>query len=73
MLLSGHTHDMKTSQTNGTYFMNPGSMTGAYSSLKVNAAPSFMILEFRSADIVIYEYSLVDGELKCVDSKIPKP
>lgn len=52
--------------------MNPGSMTGAYSALKINAVPSFMILEFKTTEIVIYEYSLVDGELICVDAKIPK-
>lgn len=63
---------MKTSQNNGTYFLNPGSMTGAYSSMKINAVPSFMILEFKTTEIVIYEYSLVDGELNCVDTKIPK-
>ena len=46
-------------------------MTGAYSALKINATPSFMILEFKSTEIVIYEYSMVDGELSCVDVKIP--
>ena len=68
----GHSHDLKTSQHNNTYFLNPGSMTGAYSALKINAVPSFMILEFKTTEIVIYEYSLVDGELNCVDTKIPK-
>ena len=72
MLLWGHSHDLKTSQHNNTYFLNPGSMTGAYSALKINAVPSFMILEFKTTEIVIYEYSLVDGELNCVDTKIPK-
>jgi hypothetical protein len=47
-------------------------MTGAYSALNINVVPSFMILEFKSNEIVIYEYSLVEGELKCVDAKIPK-
>lgn len=47
-------------------------MTGAYSSLKAAVVPSFMILEFKSTEIVIYEYSLVDGELKCEDGKIPR-
>jgi hypothetical protein len=28
--------------------LNPGSMTGAYSSMKLNAPPTFMILEFKS-------------------------
>lgn len=73
ILISGHSHDMKTSQQDGHYFLNPGSMTGAYSALKINAIPSFMILEFKTAEIVIYEYSLVDGELSCVDVKIPRP
>ena len=44
LLMHGHSHVMKTSQSNGVYFLNPGSMTGAYSSLKVNPVPSFMIL-----------------------------
>lgn len=72
LLISGHSHDLKTSHHNGSYFLNPGSMTGAYGTLRVNAVPSFMILEFKSTEIVIYEYSLVDGELKCEDGKIPR-
>ena len=54
LLISGHSHDLKTSQANGVYFFNPGSMTGAYNSLKINAVPSFMILEFKTSEIVIY-------------------
>jgi vacuolar protein sorting-associated protein 29 len=72
LLISGHSHELKTSQHGGVYFLNPGSMTGAYSALKVNAVPSFMILEFKTSEIVIYEYSLVEGELNCVDVKIPR-
>lgn len=44
LLISGHSHELKTSHHNGACFLNPGSMTGAYSSLKINAVPSFMIL-----------------------------
>jgi vacuolar protein sorting-associated protein 29 len=72
LLITGHSHDLKTSQHNGVHFINPGSMTGAYGALKINVVPSFMILEFKSTEIVIYEYSLVEGELKCVDGKIPR-
>ncbi len=61
LLISGHSHELKTSHHNQTYFLNPGSMTGSYSPLKVNAVPSFMILEFKSSEIVVYEYSLVEG------------
>ncbi len=48
-------------------------MTGAYSALKLNAPPTFMILEFKSTEITIYEYSLADGELNCQDTRIKKP
>jgi vacuolar protein sorting-associated protein 29 len=72
LLITGHSHELKTSNHNGVYFINPGSMTGSYSALNINVVPSFMILEFKSNEIVIYEYSLVEGELKCVDAKIPK-
>ena len=54
LMLTGHSHELKTSQNNGHYFLNPGSMTGAYSAMKINATPSFMILEFKSTEIVIY-------------------
>lgn len=73
MLITGHTHDMKVSEHNGVCLINPGSMTGAYSALKLNAHPTFMILEFKSTEITIYEYSLTDGELNCVDTRIKKP
>ena len=48
ILITGHTHEMKVVEHNGIYLINPGSMTGAYSALKLNAPPTFMILEFKS-------------------------
>ena len=72
MLITGQTHSLKFSTHSNTHFVNPGSMTGAYSTLNINAVPSFMILEFKSHEIVVYEYSLVDGELNCKDNKVPK-
>jgi vacuolar protein sorting-associated protein 29 len=48
ILITGHTHEMKVVEQNGVYLINPGSMTGAYSALKLNAPPTFMILEFKS-------------------------
>ena len=44
ILITGHTHELRVSEHNGVYFINPGSMTGAYSSLKLNTPPAFMIL-----------------------------
>lgn len=48
ILITGHTHEMRVAEHNGIHLINPGSMTGAYSALKLNAPPTFMILEFKS-------------------------
>jgi vacuolar protein sorting-associated protein 29 len=70
VLITGHSHELKVSQYNGHTFINPGSITGAYSCLKINPAPSFMVLEFKKENIIVYEYSLVEGELRCADVKV---
>jgi vacuolar protein sorting-associated protein 29 len=44
ILIIGHTHEMKVTSHNGVHFINPGSMTGAYSTLNMNSNPTFMIL-----------------------------
>jgi vacuolar protein sorting-associated protein 29 len=44
MLITGHTHEMKHSQLHNTHFVNPGSMTGAFSPLRAEVPPSFLIL-----------------------------
>ena len=35
ILLSGHTHQSKVSTLGGRHFVNPGSITGAYSALSM--------------------------------------
>ncbi len=50
----------------GKYFINPGSATGAYSSLSSyrylieilfrNNVPGFVLLEFKESMIVVYMY-----------------
>lgn len=72
ILVSGHTHDMKYSTFNNKHFINPGSMTGAYSTLNANSVPSFIILEIKQNDVTIYFYSLVDDELKCDDARFER-
>lgn len=73
ILVYGHTHELKFSQLHNTYFVNPGSMTGAFSPLRADVAPSFLILEFKSKSTVIYSYSLMDNnEIKIGDCTITK-
>lgn len=72
MIISGHTHEMKFSQLGKTCFINPGSMTGAFSPLKADVPPSFLILEFKSTSTIIYSYSLVDNDIKTGDVTITR-
>jgi len=44
ILISGYTHKPSISNYEGKYFINPGSLTGAYSPLHNNPSPSFIIL-----------------------------
>lgn len=65
VLVAGHTHELKFSSSNGIHFINPGSMTGAYSTQTADPVPSFIILEIKQHEAIVYSYSLVDDELKC--------
>lgn len=60
VLVSGHTHELKYSCHNGIHFINPGSMTGAYSTQTVDPVPSFIILEIKQQEVIIYSYSLIE-------------
>lgn len=44
-------------------------MTGAFSSLVAEPVPSFMILEIKQHEVIVYSYSLIGDELKCLDNK----
>ena len=72
IIVTGHTHEMKFSQLGKTYFINPGSMTGAFSPLRADVPPSFLIMEFKSNSTVIYSYSLVDNEIKTGECTITR-
>lgn len=65
ILINGHTHEMKISKLDKRYLINPGSTTGAYSPLKKDVVPSFMILEFKEKTVEVYIYQLLaNDELK---------
>jgi len=63
ILISGHTHLQKIKKHAGKFFVNPGSATGAYSSLNAESYPSFVILEILEEDIRAFIYHYKDGEL----------
>ncbi|KAL4471579.1 hypothetical protein ABPG74_008472 [Tetrahymena malaccensis] len=72
ILISGHTHDQIASKVDKKYILNPGTITGAYSPLKRNALPSFLLLEIKDKLINVYLYQLQNDEIKIKQTTITK-
>eukprot|EP01002_Notosolenus_urceolatus_P013753 NODE_4695_length_773_cov_18.245856_g3905_i0.p1 GENE.NODE_4695_length_773_cov_18.245856_g3905_i0~~NODE_4695_length_773_cov_18.245856_g3905_i0.p1 ORF type:complete len:191 (+),score=53.51 NODE_4695_length_773_cov_18.245856_g3905_i0:162-734(+) len=58
VLISGHTHEHKSIQDQGKYFLNPGSITGAFSNTSPAAQPSFMLLNLQESSITNFIYTI---------------
>ena len=69
ILLSGHTHSSNVTLFKGKHFINPGSLTGAYSPLSLECNPSFMILVIQGDAAQLYYYEINSSNLKFEVSK----
>ena len=74
ILISGHTHQNSITQYDGKYFINPGSVTGAYSATNSNPRPSFILIAVQGNDIVAFIYELIDDnvDIKSLEFSINK-
>lgn len=72
ILVSGHTHKNEVHEHEGFWHINPGSVTGSFSSLTPNATPSFILLAIQGAKVVCYVYELVDGEVDVSKTEFSK-
>mmetsp|Transcript_20430 Transcript_20430/g.28301 ORF Transcript_20430/g.28301 Transcript_20430/m.28301 type:complete len:184 (-) Transcript_20430:186-737(-) len=64
ILVTGHTHQFKAYQYEDRLIINPGSATGAFSSITHEVRPSFVLMDIDGLRVVAYVYELVDGEVK---------
>ncbi|RWW54806.1 hypothetical protein BHE74_00038587 [Ensete ventricosum] len=64
ILVTGHTHQFKAYKHEGGVVINPGSATGAYSSITYDVNPSFVLMDIDGLRVVVYVYELIDGEVK---------
>ncbi|MQM00552.1 hypothetical protein Taro_033286 [Colocasia esculenta] len=64
ILITGHTHQFKAYKHEGGVVINPGSATGAYSSITYDVNPSFVLMDIDGLRVVVYVYELIDGEVK---------
>ncbi|CAA7031225.1 unnamed protein product [Microthlaspi erraticum] len=64
ILVTGHTHQFTAYKHEGGVVINPGSATGAYSSINQDVNPSFVLMDIDGLRVVVYVYELIDGEVK---------
>lgn len=72
ILISGHTHRNQVNEFGGRWFINPGSITGAYSALETDAVPSFILLAVQGAKCVTYVYELHGDQVEVSKSEFSK-
>jgi vacuolar protein sorting-associated protein 29 len=63
ILIYGHSHNLTIESQEGKYFLNPGSLTGAYSSITSEINPSFLALVTQNREASVYSYELIDENL----------
>eukprot|EP00877_Chromochloris_zofingiensis_P005451 jgi/Chrzof1/14907/Cz09g20080.t1 len=73
ILVTGHTHDFKAVMYEDRLQINPGSATGAYSTITEDVKPSFVLMDLDGDKATVYVYKLVDGDVKVEKIDYTKP
>ena len=69
ILLSGHTHKTNIKVKENKLYINPGSISGAFSPLIEDTIPSFILMVLQGEEAIIYLYTLNDKNKKFEVSK----
>lgn len=72
ILITGHSHKNEVNEYEGKWFINPGSITGAYSSLTIDVVPSFILLAIQGNKVVTYVYELHGDRVDVSKSEFSK-
>eukprot|EP01006_Ploeotia_vitrea_P045428 TRINITY_DN66941_c2_g11_i1.p1 TRINITY_DN66941_c2_g11~~TRINITY_DN66941_c2_g11_i1.p1 ORF type:complete len:184 (-),score=21.48 TRINITY_DN66941_c2_g11_i1:98-649(-) len=73
VLIYGGTHQYKTFEFEGKLFINPGSITGAFSVLDSDVTPTFVLMDIIDTKIVTFVYQLEGDDLKVKKKEFNKP
>jgi vacuolar protein sorting-associated protein 29 len=69
ILITGHTHKHTATEMEGKWFLNPGSISGAYSSVcagmgeEEEVIPSFILLAIQGTKVMCYVYEEKNGNV----------
>ena len=64
ILLSGHTHQIGIKAKDKKFYINPGSISGAFSHLIADPSPSFVLMVLQGEEARAYLYILNDKDQK---------
>ena len=70
ILLSGHTHEVNVKVVDNKLYINPGSISGAFSNTVSDPSPSFVLMVLQGTEAIIYLYVLNDRTQKFDVNKI---
>ena len=70
ILLSGNTHQINVKVVDNKLFINPGSISGAFSNVVADPSPSFVLMVLQGTEAIIYLYVLNDRSQKFDVNKI---
>lgn len=73
ILISGHTHRFDAFEHENKFYINPGSITGAYSALDSSIIPSFVLLDIQQSTMIAYVYQLIGVDVKVERIEYKKP
>eukprot|EP00884_Botryococcus_braunii_P010926 jgi/Botrbrau1/19835/Bobra.0124s0072.1 len=73
ILVSGQTHKILAYKHEDRLLINPGSATGAYSTMTMDVKPSFVLMDIDGAKATVYIYELVDDDVKVDKVEFCKP
>ena len=68
ILVYGHTHKFEAFELEGKFFINPGSLTGAFNALQNSPeqkpVPTFCLMDVEGVVLTLYVYQLVQDQVK---------
>ena len=70
ILLSGHTHEVNLKVLDNKLYINPGTISGAFSNSIADPSPSFVLMVLQGQEAIIYLYILNDRTQKFDVNKI---
>ena len=70
ILLSAHTHQIEVRAKEGKFFINPGSISGAFSYSMPDPTPSLVLMVLQGEETIVYLYVLNDKKEKFEVNKL---